>query len=141
MAIDKKTNERAQVKRRPFGVPVQRLGVSKDIPGYHLRWVNDEPGRVEQALESGYQFVDPEEVGKVAREDNKVRELVGVARDDRNPLYAYLMKIPEEFYLEDRAVLENQNKSIENAIKSGKLNSQSGDGRYVPEGGISYKTK
>ena len=138
MAVDKKT-ERTQQKRRPFGVAQTRLAVNKEIEGYHLRWINDEPGRVEQAMESGYSFVEAEEVGKVAREDNRVRELVGVARDEKSPMYAYLMKIPQEFYLEDRGIIENQNKQIENAIKQGKINQSAGDGRYVPSGGISYK--
>ena len=140
MAIERKT-ERAQQKRRPFGVRQQRLSVNQDLPGYHLRWIVDEPGRIEAAQESGYTFVEPAEVGKVGREDNKVRELSGVQRDDRTPQYQYLMKIPEAFYLEDRAAIEQQNKAIEDAIKGGKVNVEAGDGRYIPKEGISYKSK
>ena len=132
-------NERSQEKRRPFGVARQRLTVNQDIPGYHLRWIVDEPGRIEAALEAGYTFVEPSEVGKQAREDNKIRELSGVQRDDKTPQYSYLMKVPEEYYLEDRAAIEKQNKDIERAIKGGKVNPEANDGRYIPDGGISYK--
>lgn len=133
--------ERQRQKRRPFGVPVSKLSVNELIEGYHLRWINDEPGRIANAQDSGYLFVEPSEVGRESREDNKVKELVGVQRDEKTPMFAYLMKIPMEFYLEDRQLLNEQLDEIDNAIRGGKIDRQAGDGRYVPEGGISYKTK
>jgi hypothetical protein len=133
--------ERQRQKRRPFGVPVSKLSVNGLIEGYHLRWINDEPGRISNAQDSGYSFVEPSEVGRESREDNKVKELVGVQRDEKTPMFAYLMKIPMEFYLEDRALMNEQLDEIDNAIRGGKIDRQVGDGRYVPEGGISYKTK
>jgi hypothetical protein len=137
--VTKVTSEtvRKQEKRRPFGVPVSRLSVSQEIEGYHLRWINDEPGRIALAQESGYSFVEPHEVGRTG--EDKVKELSGVQRDERTPMYMYLMKIPMEFYLEDRNVLKSQQDNIDDAIRGGKL--VSGENRYVPEGGISYKTK
>lgn len=135
------TQERQRSKRRPFGVPTSKLSVNEFIDGFHLRWINDEPGRIAQAQDSGYQFVEPNEVGRVSKEDNKVKELVGVQRDEKTPMYAYLMKIPMEFYLEDRELMNQQLDEIDNAIRGGNLDRQRGDGRYVPEGGISYKTK
>lgn len=142
MAIDKTVNKevRTREKRRPFGVPVSRLSVFKEIPGYHLRWVNDEPGRIALAMESGYTFVSPEEVGR-AGDDGKVKEQAGTQRDGSTPLFMYLMKIAQEFYEEDRDSLNSQIDKIDEAIRGGKLDRQAGDGRYVPEGGISYKTK
>ena len=134
---EEKVVERKSQKRRPFGVPVSRLSINVEIPGYHLRWINDEPGRIPRSQESGYAFVEPEEVGRVSN-DNRVSELVGVQRDG-SPMVAYLMKIPTEFYLEDRGLLESRQKDIDDAVRRGKLGQQSGDGRYVPDGGISYK--
>jgi hypothetical protein len=138
-----KVNEvRKSEKRRPFGVPVSRLSVSVEIEGMHLRWINDEPGRIPHAQESGYAFVSPEEVGRVSREaDERVRELVGTHRDQKTPMYAYLMKIPMEYYLEDRAVLNEQVDDIDDAIRKGRTDRPLGSDRYVPDGGISYKTK
>lgn len=135
-----KAEVRAQEKRRPFGVKTGRLAVSQEVPGFHLRWVNDEPGRLHLANESGYQFVTPEEVGRAPTDDDKVKELVGVQRDGKNPMYAYLMKIPMEWYLADREEVGKIQDQFDDAIRSGSLERRSGDGRYIPEGGITYKT-
>lgn len=136
-----KTTIRSQEKRRPFGVPVSRLSIFKEIDGYHLRWINDEPGRLALAQESGYTFVEPSEVGRASNDDNLVKELVGTQRDNATPLYAYLMKIPMEFYLEDRNLMETKLDKVDDAIRRGTFERQNGDGRYVPDGGITYKTK
>ena len=143
MAVSKEVTKevRTREKRRPFGVPVSRLSVYVDVPGFHLRWINDEPGRLALALQSGYSFVEPEEVGRVGDEANRVKEQAGVQRDGSTPLFMYLMKIPQEYYEEDRTLLDGQVDKIDEAIRAGKLEKQSGDGRYVPSGGISYKTK
>lgn len=124
-------------KRRHFGVAQSRLDVGTDIPGYHLRWVNDEPGRLQRAQQAGYQFVTPEEVDRVSDDESKVRELVGVQRDEKTPQFAYLMKIAEELYQEDRNALDYQVDQIDAAIRGGKI--ENSDGRYVAQ--MSYKTK
>lgn len=131
---------RKREKRRPFGVPVSRLEVSQGVEGFHLRWVNDEPGRIHLAQESGYQFVEPNEVGRAGDDENKVKELVGVQRDDVTPMFAYLMKIPMEWYLEDKEARDSAQDKFDDAIRKGALERQSGDGRYVPNGGITYQT-
>lgn len=136
-----KTTTRTQAKRRHFGVPVSKLSVNLEIPGYHLRWINDDPGRIHNALDSGYEFVTPAEVGRESRDGDRVKELVGTQRNQTEALYAYLMKIKEEFYLEDRGLLESQVDSIDSAIRGGKINSQQNDGRYIPKSGITYKTE
>lgn len=140
-AESEKKTTRTREKRRPFGVPVSRLSIAYEIEGYHLRWINDEPGRIHQAQESGYEFVEPQEVGRDAREDNRVKELVGTQRNDSDPMFAYLMKIPMEWYLEDRDAVNAQVDKVDEAIRNGTLEKRAGDGRYVPSGGISYKTK
>lgn len=144
MAVDKSVEvkeTRKREKRRPFGVPVSRLGVSQEIEGFHLRWVNDEPGRLHMAQESGYSFVEPSEVGRESQEgDTRVKELVGVQRNDKDPMHAYLMKIPTEWYLEDQDQRNSAQDKFDDAIRKGTLEAHPGDNRYVPEGGISYKT-
>lgn len=139
MAVDKKEVRNLE-KRRPFGVPVGRLGISREIEGFHLRWINDEPGRIAMAQESGYSFVGPDEVGRTSTEEDKVKELVGVQRDEKTPLYAYLMKIPMEWYLEDKELRDQVQDKFDDAIRKGSLEKQAGENRYVPDGGITYKT-
>ena len=126
-------------KRQPFGTPRSKLSVNP-IDGYHLRWVNDEPGRLQQAQDGGYSFVSPEEVAWESTSDNKVKVLAGTQKDKITAMYTYLMKLPTEYYLEDKAVHEHGNKQIEDAIRGGKLDREAGDGRYIPREGISFKT-
>lgn len=132
--------ERKREKRRAFGVPRSRLSVSKEIEGYHLRWINDEPGRLQQALDSDYSFVTPEEVGRIStdRDDQRVKEHVGVGRDDRTPMYAYLMKIPLEWYEEDKKERGYLQDKFDEAIRQGTL--EASPNQYVPTGGIKYQT-
>jgi hypothetical protein len=136
------TKVRSLEKRRPFGVPVSRLGVNKEIEGYHLRWVNDTPGRLAMAQQSGYEFVAPEEVGRIPfdRDDQRVKELADTTSKDGLPTYAYLMKIPQEWFEQDKDIREEQQDQFDDAIRAGTIESRAGDGRYVPKNGISYKT-
>ena len=51
-------------------------------------------------------------------------------------MYAYLMKIRQEWYDEDQAELQSRNDKIDNAIRSGKNVVGEQPGFYVPQGGI-----
>lgn len=145
MAQDKEvkpvvTTERARNKRKPLGVKRSKLAVPKLIEGWHLRWIVDEPGRIAEAMEGDYSFVEPHEVGYQETKDNRVRILGGV-QENGEPLYQYLMKIPQEYFEEDQKVKATQLDQIDNAIRRGQIDRTLGDNRYVPDGGISYKTK
>jgi hypothetical protein len=140
MAEQKTTTERQRNKRKPFGVPRLKLSIDKQLEGYHYRWVNDEPGRIAQALSGDYAFAEPEEVGREDTDDGKVRELAGTNKDG-SAMYAYLMRIPYEFYLEDQSDKQAYLDEVDKAIRGGKISTSPGDNRYVPEGGISIKTK
>jgi hypothetical protein len=125
-------------KRVPFGVARSKLSVANLIEGYHLRWINDEPGRIAQAQEGGYMFVEPSEVGREKSDDNKVKVLGG-SQKDGSALYIYLMKISMEYHLEDSQ--ENQAKldKIDNAIRGGSAHDSDKTGQYIPKSGISLK--
>ena len=125
-----------RTKRIPFGVPKTKLGVNLDIPGYHLFWCNDTENRIAGAQAGGYEFVAPKEIGEV-REDSQVRRLVGTDKYG-SPLYAYLMKIKQEWHQEDKAKLAEIDDQFENAIRRGKLFEQAGDARY--DAGIKFRT-
>jgi len=131
-------------KRNVFNGTEGKLKVNKEIEGYHLYIFNDTPGRINSALDSGYEFVSPEEVGGVSENvvsrntdlGDKVRYLVGQA--DGEPLYAYLMKIKQEWWDEDQLALQTKNNAIDAAIKSGQ--NVKGDADKFYDGGISIKT-
>lgn len=130
-------------RRNVFNGTEGKLKVSKQIPGYHLYIFNDEPGRIDSALESGYEFVHPDEIGHVG--DNvvsrntditdKVRFLVGRSATG-GPLYGYLMKIKQEWWDEDQAAIQDRNNKVDAAVKGGKAPGVNPEGFYVPEGGI-----
>lgn len=126
-------------KRKPFGIKVSRLAISKQQEGFHYRWVNDEPGRLSQAIDGGYDFVVPSEVGREPREDNKTREYAGL-KADGGPMFTYLMKIPQEYYEEDQESAQEHLDSIDKAIRGGSLDRTPSDNRYIPKEGIKFKT-
>jgi hypothetical protein len=130
------------VKRRirgSFNGTQSKLSVSNIIPGYHMHVFNDEPGRVQQALDNGYEFVEPEEIGgtsaKVVSNNtdvgSKVRYLVGTDGVGE-PKYGFLMKIKQEWYDEDQALLQQRNDKTDAAIRSGKFTASghSAEGLY-----------
>lgn len=140
MAESKETTQlKPRNKRKPFGQPRSKLAFSNLDEKYHYRIVNDEVGRVDDFLERDYIFVSPEEVGREGRGETKVKILVGKQKNGE-ALYGYLMKIPKEYYEEDRQDMQEHLNKIDDAIRGGKLDRQQNDGRYVPDGGISIKT-
>jgi len=114
--------------RIPFGVARTKLNVPMELEGYHLHWVNDSAGRIQEAQRGGYTFVEPKEVG--APEDgSQVKRLVG-KNEDGSAMYAYLMKIEMEFYHEDQQLIQSEVDRFDSAIKRGTLEEKAGDNRY-----------
>lgn len=135
-------------RRGVFNGTAQKLSVYGEIPGYHMHIFNDTPGRIEEALSAGYEFVSPSEIGGVAANvvsrntdlGDKVRFLVGTA-EGGGGLYAYLMKIRQEWFEEDQSEQQRVNDRVDQAIRAGQ-NTKAGtssEGFYVPKGGISIK--
>lgn len=125
-----------RTRRVPFGVPQTKLGVTLEVPGYHLYWCNDAGGNLEQAQAGGYEFVTPREIGET-RDGSQVKRLVGTNKDG-SPLYAFLLKIKQEWHEEDQGKLAEIDDQFEKAIKRGKLLEQPGENRY--DRGITLKT-
>ncbi len=124
-----------------FGQAVSKLGVFKAIPGHHLYWFNDIPGRVEMALACGYRFVKREEVQLsdhvVPRNSDlgdKVSSIVGTTAQGEGQR-AYLMKIPTPLYERAQKILQQKPDQIEKSIVNGRfVNRDSGpDAFYVPQ--------
>lgn len=132
--IEPKKRERPQ--RASFGSPRQKLSV-RPIEGFHLHWVNDSPGRVEEAQEGGYEFVGEEEIAVAgqAKQSNsdlgtRVKRLVGRG-EDGNALFAYLMKIPIDWYEQDQKVIQDRVDAVDNMIKRGSMVNV--DRAYAPD--------
>ena len=124
-------------KKGVFNGTQGKLQVGSTVPGYHLHIFNDTPGRITAAQENGYEFVHPSEVGGTMENvtsrntdlGDKVRFLVG-AGEKGEPMYAYLMKIKEEWWLEDQAELQKKNDKTDAAIRSGKTPGVDSSGFY-----------
>lgn len=139
---------KAEKKRIPMSAPRQKMQVP-DMPGFHLHWFNDEGGRLEQAEAGGYEFVYAKEVelnrvgATPANSDlgSKVSMVVGTSQHSQ-PMRAYLMKIKQEWFLEDHKILDERNDLTDQAIRAGKIgleNEDRGD-RNRRYGHQSYRT-
>lgn len=145
-----------EVRRRiPMSIPKAKLSVP-EISGYHLHWINDYPGRIDQALQSGYEFVTPEEAmlsnfslgasqSVSGNTDLGSRVSIVVGRgDDATALRAYLMKIREDWYAEDQAISQQRVDNISQQIKKGIIGADQESGldkskRYVRQADFSLE--
>ncbi len=119
-------------KRIPMSIPRQKLQVPA-IPGFHLHWFRDEPGRIPAAIQGGYDFVNAEEVDlnnfslathaeTSGNSDLGSRvSIASGASGSGSPLRLYLMKIKQEWYDEDQAIIQSQCDRIDQTIKRGKV--------------------
>jgi hypothetical protein len=125
-------------KRASHGLARLRLSVPKEIPGYYCRWVNDDGVEVEWRLQNDYEFVAPTEVGLDDPENTRVRRLVGT-KENGDALYAYLMKIRQEWRDSDVEEEGELQRRFEQQVKSGTIVGEgtSADHRYIPKAGIS----
>lgn len=129
-------------KRNVFNGTEAKISVQSQIPGYHLHVFTDAGGRIQQALDNGYEFVKPVEVGGVSENvisrngdlGERIRYLVN-PRADGTDQYGYLMKIRQEWYEEDQAELQAKNNLIDAAVRKGRI---TGDNPsfYTPRDGI-----
>jgi|SRR5271166_6406290 len=114
--------------RIPMSVPLRKLEVP-DIAGYHLHWIRE--SNVSRALQAAYEFVDYDEVPINQRGVGTDTELTGntdlgsrisIAAgqgQDGRPERLILMKLKEEFWLEDRFKIDSRNASVMEAIFRG----------------------
>lgn len=120
-------NERT---RTPMSVPRPKLS-SPEIPGFHVHWLNDDGGRIEQAMQAGYDFVSRDEavlissdlagsgVGSGSDLGSRVSLVVGETKNGE-PMRAYLMKIRQDWYDADQAMIQERVNDSERTIKSGR---------------------
>lgn len=115
---------RVPLSRRPFGTWDQKLAYP-DREGFKRHWFNDEPGRIIRAREAGYEQVH-DEAGR------PVSTVVGIGRGGQ-PLVAFLMELPLQWYHEDMATQESVVHSLMTQIGRGehaKPGGEDGNLRY-----------
>lgn len=112
-------------KRTPVGGRRDILTVAGKDPNYVYRWFNDEGDRIIQALNGGYHVVTNEgdeihEIGDLKASDTEgvgTPIVKSVGKDAYgNPMYAYLMRIPREWYEEDQAEKQKEVDASEESI-------------------------
>lgn len=129
-------------KRNVFNGTEAKISVQTQIPGYHLHVFTDVGGRIQQALDNGYEFVTPDEVGGVSENvvsrngdlGERIRYLVN-PRAEGSEQYGYLMKIRQEWFEEDQAELQAKNNLIDASIRKGKITGEN-PSFYTPRDGI-----
>lgn len=113
-------------------------------PGYVLRWVNDDVGRLDAAQRGGYQFVqnpDNIHIGEGIETGNsdlgsRISRIVDKSARLGNPMRAYLMEIKQEWYEEDQNKKLAEVESIDEQILQGRFGKERESGYY---GGAKYQ--
>lgn len=121
--------------RTPFGHGKLRLGVTK-LPGYHMHWIADYPGRLEEAEDNGYEYVTKAEV-KLSRSSDSASERISRitgAHETGRPLTLWLMKIKDEWYRENQEFYLERVRKVERQIKSGHIDGRMNPETYIPRG-------
>lgn len=119
---------RGERKRIPMSVPRRKLEVP-EIPGYHLHWAKE--ANIPQFLQAFYEFVDFQELPVNQRnvgmdttisgnEDlgSHISMTAGIGPNGL-PERLILMKLKEEYWLEDRAAIDGRNAQIMGQIFKG----------------------
>lgn len=121
------TEKPVRRKKGAFNGTRGKLQVGNLIQGYHLYFFNDEPGRIAAALEAGWEFVTPDEVGYQASNvtNNNVDlanrvSVLGMKSELGKPQQQILLKIRQEWWEEDQAEVQARNNKTDASIKRGK---------------------
>lgn len=118
--IEDKNQETTSV--RPKRIPVgnrPKLAVVGKLPDYEYRWVNDTPGRIALFKQGGWELCtnDEVDVGNFrAEESSGEGSLACQVVDGGTGQKAYVMKIRKDWYLEDQAATEEENRKNEETL-------------------------
>ena len=127
------TKTSASTSRKPKRVPMsggrKRMHIDDEFkdPNYHYAWINDQRDLIFRAKRAGYENVTISEIPSwgVADVDTGSSTAEVISMKVNADTWAYLMKLPMEYYLEDRAEMDAIVDAREADMKKG-LNS--GDG-------------
>jgi hypothetical protein len=113
-------------KSRPVRAPLGRR-LRLEIPkqyieeGYVYRVVNDEPGRLDDFVDHGWEFVKKQGSKDGDGIDSNLSFYVGL-NIDGSPKLAYGMKIQQEWYDEDQKTKQAENDLVDESIRAGSTN-------------------
>lgn len=140
-----KKSIRTDRKRVPLGRHRQRLSADHfNIPKDKVaRWINDVPGRINQAKQGGYELLrnpEKETPGERTLTTGNLGDSVvaHVGQFDGKPLKAYLMVIDKDLYDEDQDFKQRQLDELDKAIVQGDVEPDAEGSQYVPQSGIKY---
>lgn len=117
-------------RRIPLSVPRRRLEASP-IPGFVLYWFKE--SNIEIAIQAGYDFVDNREVILNQSVESSSGDLsgntdlgsrvsvIGGTSERGGPERLVLMKIREEWWIEDRKLLDAENAQVIQAVFGGQI--------------------
>lgn len=114
---EEKTTRR---RRAPVGGFKQKLDAPQR-PGYVRRWVDDNPVRINEMMQLGYDFVHEQAATGAKRTDglgSRISRMAG-KRDDGSPHQLILMETPVEEYEIGRQEKEEALKPFEEALRAG----------------------
>lgn len=131
MKAKNEAKKKAEISAR-VRIPVgagRDITVVRDTPeGYCDRWVNDNPGRIEQFKRAGYELVEKAQVGDEGV-DGTHSESGVVSRDMGKGVTAYLMRQRKDYFEADKAEKLAKIDKTEEAIQRNK-NDNRNDGQY-----------
>jgi len=130
--------ERAGTGRVPMGGFTQNLFVPDDLkePGYYYRWFRRE--RIGRAKQAGFHpvLVSGEDYDPNNDDHRNEDQWFTVAKgrtQDGHPSMNYLMRQPEEFRKEDKALRAQQLDAVDEALKGGQPTGRESEQMYVPK--------
>ena len=131
----KASREEAVRASRPERIPLDgsrtrlALDEAKLDPAFHYKWVNDVDDRIMRYQNAYYEHVSGEEGLQIGQRsiDSSTGEVASVvSRDGGGGITVYLMKIPIEYYNEDKAVKEEATERRADAFKQSLNSGQEG---------------
>ena len=117
---------------KPFGAAESKLAYPPRA-GFTRRWFNDDPGRIDRAIDRDYTHV-------LDKKGNPVSLVVGTSARGGG-LTAYLMEIPTEFYNADFALKQKALDEVDFAIYGGTFKQEPGDKRYTPKDTVKFSVE
>ena len=128
--LERRTIE-LRTKREPFNARQQHFTCPEN-DGYQYRVVNDDwaakPDNLNNMKRRGYEFYEDEN-------GERISQVVGT-NDGGTPITGHLMRIPKVIYNEDQQAKQKDVDIVDQQIKSGSVQQQPGDNRYIPSTGI-----
>jgi len=125
-ALQNDRPNRSERKRTPLGQRNRISFATED--GYVYRLINDKDGRLQQAQEGGYDFVESNKqlgdaiVGTATKMGKYVSMPVGQG------ITGYLMRIKKEWYDQDQKEKQKRADALESATKPKKAKGEYGEG-------------